>query len=597
MKKLFVMIAVGLLSTPAVAQRDLGARRIVLYNGMLPEYKLTLEASSLMTGDATFTFPPSGGSMPEAGTLDGQTLRWNNTSSYWEPSSRLLNTGTRLGINVLSPQAFIHSRDTQTVPFASHYHQMYTDGAGVSGPGFYHGYYEARAFGSDVFGTSAIIGLSGRVVAERTLANVVPEGIGVLGSIDHVNDGTITNARAVVGQIYNSDLSSGPISTASAFNAVMTNSSSIGTLNGLWIQAPLGAGTMSNFNGIKIGQVPSATTNLIFNYDHSTDPLTINADGKLTIGAAASTFGDRLEVRSNSTATSSVHGTYGELVLAPSGATTDNSYGLSYQATAEDGGTMNTRSLTGIAGRALANRSAGSILQVIGTLGAASTVSSASHSASIGVYGEVVTLGTGTITNASSVLGRIFPGGGTITNGAAIHAAQGSPFGGSIENNYGLLIDPISMGTVSNTALLYDHATTPFIVTGAGEVGVGTDDPNTTLDIDGALALRHYGDVNLGAGATHYHLGTTTGASYITINADAAGSNWAGFGPLGDGQIMIVYSSGSGPLTIINESATPPATSRIRTMTGGDIATTGEASFTFIYNEGIQRWILLSVQD
>ena len=50
-------------------------------------------------------------------------------------------------------------------------------------------------------------------------------------------------------------------------------------------------------------------------------------------------------------------------------------------------------------------------------------------------------------------------------------------------------------------------------------------------------------------------------------------------------------------MTILNEYSFATDANKVRTMTGSDIVTDGEATVTLIYSEGVSRWIVLSVQD
>src|SRR3546814_21149146 len=45
---------------------------------------------------------------------------------------------------------------------------------------------------------------------------------------------------------------------------------------------------------------------------------------------------------------------------------------------------------------------------------------------------------------------------------------------GAMTNVIGVDINELNAGAVSNTAIRYNHSTTPFVVTGAGRVGIGT---------------------------------------------------------------------------------------------------------------------------
>src|SRR6185312_7568222 len=92
-KKLSLVLAAMLCITysNANAQRSVGARTVMLDDGV--NHTLTLQTPTPMAGNSTFTFTP-GGTGVASGTIDGQTLRWNNGTSLWETSGSLLNLNT-----------------------------------------------------------------------------------------------------------------------------------------------------------------------------------------------------------------------------------------------------------------------------------------------------------------------------------------------------------------------------------------------------------------------------------------------------------------------------------------------------------------------
>jgi hypothetical protein len=596
MKKLLISTLLAFVATSSFAQsRDLGAYRLILDNGGSPLYRLTLQADPGMVGDATFTFPSGGGSFPGNGTVDGQTLRWNNSSTLWEPSSLLTNTGTRLGFGTISPAFEMHFRDTLISPTATINSETYTDGTGAVGfSGFYGANFSTYANGTTTFGTASTIGLAGRITSLRAAGNTVPRAIGIVGSVDNLGLGVVTEGAGVAGQIANSTAGA-LMTTATGFDALTFNSGTITNMMGFRFRTPFG-GTITNLDAVLVENIATSSANgYALRYAHATDPASINAAGKLTLGATPTTMGDRLEIRSSSTATTQVIGSYGQLAMAPSGTTTQNSFGLAYDATAADGGDMTGRSLIGIAGGSLSTRTTGGIGRMIGSFGYAYNGSTASTADVTGVYGEAIASGASTVTAANGVMGRVFAGAGTITDAAALYASQGSAFGGgSVTNNYGLLIDPMTMGTTSNTAILYDHTVSPFTVTGVGRVGIATAGPQTFLDVSGDMSIRTAGTYFLAGGAQSID---ATGLSYAEVSADAGGSSISAIQGGVNGKVLILYSTGSGNLSLLNEDGLSTTTDRIRTMTGADIATAGEAAITLIYNASASRWIVLNVQD
>ena len=62
-----------------------------------------------------------------------------------------------------------------------------------------------------------------------------------------------------------------------------------------------------------------------------------------------------------------------------------------------------------------------------------------------------------------------------------------------------------------------------------------------------------------------------------------------------DGQRLVCVFSGTGAVTVTNESTTVSAARRITTATGGNVATTAAGRAEFIYDGGTSRWINLYV--
>src|SRR5690348_3191207 len=93
MKRLTLLLTVCLCmsASAAFSQRSVSARTVVLDDGF--GNTLTLMTPSPMAGSGTFTLTP-GSTGVQSGTLDGQTLRWNNTTTAWEASGALLNLNT-----------------------------------------------------------------------------------------------------------------------------------------------------------------------------------------------------------------------------------------------------------------------------------------------------------------------------------------------------------------------------------------------------------------------------------------------------------------------------------------------------------------------
>jgi hypothetical protein len=117
------------------------------------------------------------------------------------------------------------------------------------------------------------------------------------------------------------------------------------------------------------------------------------------------------------------------------------------------------------------------LANVDGVLGTVYSFNGASATNNItnarGVVGQVQTVSAGTITNAYGFWGRIEDvGAGSITNGYLFYG--NNPDAAAPTNITGFYQAELTGGTVRR-AFHYDHATSPFVVDGAGDVGVGTE--------------------------------------------------------------------------------------------------------------------------
>lgn len=130
-----------------------------------------------------------------------------------------------------------------------------------------------------------------------------------------------------------------------------------------------------------------------------------------------------------------------------------------------------------------------------------------------------------------------------------------------------------------------------FTVLKNGNTGINITNPSTSLEINGAIALRKktititnlVTDLNIANYTFIKITGPTTAFSINTIS-DAS-----------DGKMVILYNSTDFNMTLKNETGLL-LNNRILTNTGGDISTSGSGTITLIYDGESQRWIVTSVQ-
>lgn len=168
-------------------------------------------------------------------------------------------------------------------------------------------------------------------------------------------------------------------------------------------------------------------------------------------------------------------------------------------------------------------------------------------------------------------------------------------FAARIENQatggYGLEVE---VNDTSTEALsVRSGGITRLSVRGDGKVGIGTSAPGSTLDIDGGIALRNGSYTAVDGNNNDIMLPPKT---FIRITGPAANFSITGISGGQDGRMVILYNTTTFSMTLTNEDIASAATNRINTLTGANIATTGEGIVTLIYDAVQSRWVVVSVQ-
>ncbi len=129
-------------------------------------------------------------------------------------------------------------------------------------------------------------------------------------------------------------------------------------------------------------------------------------------------------------------------------------------------------------------------------------------------------------------------------------------------------------------------------------VGIGTNDPKSKLDIDGSISLREGAALALVNG-NNDNIALTGNYSFYRISGPTAAFSILGLVPPSgaDGQMLTLVNTTSQVMTIKNNASGTPANS-ISTLTGGDFESiAGNSSITLQYNKTAQRWFVTANQN
>lgn len=171
-----------------------------------------------------------------------------------------------------------------------------------------------------------------------------------------------------------------------------------------------------------------------------------------------------------------------------------------------------------------------------------------------GVVGHVQTVGpitscssfeTGYLSLATTANTNLYRG---------LHIAGPSITVGNLSNLFGIDIDELAVGSVTNTAFRYNSSTSPVTITGTGRLGIGLNatTPSNSLDVDGAIDVRPPTNITVAAAANI----TVGNRSYIRLNPTATVNVGLTAGQT-TGQILIVeiISNGANTLTFLDAGA------------------------------------------
>lgn len=182
-----------------------------------------------------------------------------------------------------------------------------------------------------------------------------------------------------------------------------------------------------------------------------------------------------------------------------------------------------------------------------------------------------------------------------ITTGSGLNITSSSALNTSTN---GLLRVANTTATTTGTvfrAQSNSTAGTGLTVLANNKVGAGTDTPNTTLDVNGDVALRMGAITAVTGNNNNIVIGNR---SFIRITGPAGNFTITGIAGGYDGKMVILYNATATRMALSNESTSSTAANRINTL-GNTINTTaaGGSSVTLIYDATSSRWIVTSLMN
>ncbi len=168
-------------------------------------------------------------------------------------------------------------------------------------------------------------------------------------------------------------------------------------------------------------------------------------------------------------------------------------------------------------------------------------------------WSRTVNNAAGSITNAFGYYSQIASQyGGTITNAYLFYGELPSTFaGGTFTNVTGLYLNPILSGTTTNRAIHYAHSTSPFVVTGDGDVGIGTLTLGGNKLAVSSTGLGIYSTTSSTADEQYAILGRVSGDAsdqVIGVWGDASNTSAANIGSIG------VLATGNGNTGMLEQN-------------------------------------------
>lgn len=508
-------LVLALLSvTRATAQpRSFAARQFIMDDGLGD--MITLQTPAGPFASYVYTFPSTAPAGPTAatpaGTLLGQTLYWDGLN--WATSSTLFNNGTKVGIGTSTPLYDFERKSTSTTTsqqLGSFFDLAYAPTAPTSNRN-YGLVAQARFTGAFAAPSIGLLGLASQEASATTALNRV---LGAGGSALNSSSLNMVEGVGLHGEAVNN--AGGSMTTATGIESYIFNTS-IGTITtgrALYLPPPQAfTGAITNYYGIYQDNLGATPNRWPYWYsDGGTGALVqITGQGRVGIGMGTAAPAYPLDVMNKSTSTGgySISSNFGA-VAQPSAASFGRYVAISAVAESDNANAIGSSGyVEGIRSESQLNATATAGLALsVGAAGLSSNYGAQTLTTGAGLHGEVRNFDVGNITTASALETAIFNlSTGTITDAKIINVQNPNVLGtGPITNAYGLYVDNITTAAVKNYQIYASNGLgdAHFAVRNDGMVGVGTENPEATLDVRGSAQIGSNTNVTPVTGIYNY---------------------------------------------------------------------------------------------
>ncbi|MES2285683.1 MAG: hypothetical protein V4547_08345 [Bacteroidota bacterium] len=164
----------------------------------------------------------------------------------------------------------------------------------------------------------------------------------------------------------------------------------------------------------------------------------------------------------------------------------------------------------------------------------------------------------------------------------------------SLTGNAGTVAGSNFIGTTDAVDVtVFTNNTEKVRVTSAGNVGIGTNSPNTTFDLAGSASFREASITLANGNNNDIVIGNN---SFINITGPAALFTITGITGGSSGRILTIYNSTAQSMILANQSVSSAAINRISTLSGADLITLvgNGSSVQLQYSAAAARWIVIS---